>query len=1062
MRHFFKLTLLLLMTSLTIYAQSRKITGKVSTADGQPLPGVTVFIKGTSTGTITAADGSYSLDVPGNAADLTFSLIGMETFTQPLSGLSSYNVTLKTSDKQLQEVVVTALGISRATKALGYAVQEVKSAELQTRPTNALGALSGKVAGLQVISSGGNMGGSTRVLLRGINSISGNNQPLFVIDGITIDNADMNTKSTINSSAGKDVGNMIQDLNPDDIESINVLKGPAAAALYGTRAANGVFVVTTKKGRAGKGFDVTLNSGLELERLTRLPERQHLYGGGKSNTFQTAVINGTTYNIVDYGMDESWGPKLDGTPVLHWYNLDPEYADDYLKPQPWSYPKSDVEDFFRTGLASSNNISISGGNENQAFRLSYTNRTVRGTVPNSNLHRNTLNLSGSSRFGKFLATANVNYVKNQSTGRPWTGASNRNIMLEAYQWGQVQVDYDKLREYKRPDGTPRAWNRNSYENTAAGRATKYIDNPFWSAYESYLEENRDRFYGNIGLSYDVNNWLQLSSKVNADIYDYQNQDRIAVFSRSQSSYNEYSNNFSEFNYEFIANAKKRWNDISLSAFAGGNIMNQKRRISNAATQGGLIIPDYYNLKNASSVLNESNFFHKSIYSLFGSVSLGYKSFLFLDGTLRNDWSSTLPLDKNSFAYPSVSTSFVISELGELRNSSWVDLLKLRLSWAQVGNDTDPYQLLKAYEATQAFNGNAGYKLPNIFPNENLKPEITSSFEAGVSFKAFRNRLGLDLTVYTNDSRNQIINIPVSTAFGYESQFINAGKINNKGVEVNLSVVPVTNKNFNWDVNLNWSANRNEVVKLTDDASSYPINDPTGTLVTLVAREGEPYGQFLGYDFVYDNEGNKVIGANGAYLRTEQMVPLGSILPKWQFGIGQRFTYKRWDAGILVDGRVGGKVFSQTYKVGMQTGVLKPTAENGIRENGLVLDGVNGTVTFNPDGTYSVANTKTNTTRISAMDWALGFSNGPTTQSIFDGTYVKLRELTAGYTIPFNKNSVVRQVRVSAYGRNLWNIYTVNDYIDPELTNSGGNIQGIEGGNLPIPATFGFNVQVKFQ
>lgn len=1061
MRHIINLTLLLLMTHLTIYAQGRKIQGKVIAGNGQPLPGVSVFIKGTGTGTATNADGNYLLNVPDTATQLTYSLIGMETQTLPIDGRSSINVTLQPSDKQLQEVVVTALGISRSKKALGYAMQEVKSTELQTRPTNALGALSGKVAGLQVITSGGNMGGSSRVLLRGINSISGNNQPLFVIDGIPVDNADLNTKSTVNGSAGKDVGNMIQDLNPDDIENVSVLKGPSAAALYGTRAANGVILITTRKGRAGKGLDVTINSGLELERMVRLPERQKLYGGGKGNTFQQATINGQQYNIVDYGMDESWGPKLDGTPVLHWYNLDPEYADTYLKPEPWLYPKHDVTSFFRTGIAGTNNISVSGGSENQTFRLSYTNKSVRGTVPNSSLQRNTVNFSGSSRFDRLLATANFNYVKNNSTGRPWTGASNRNIMLEAFQWGQVQVDYDKLRDYKRPDGTPRSWNRTSYENTTAGKATKYIDNPYWSAYESYLEENRDRFYGNIGLAYDVNNWLQLSSKVNADIYNFQYQDRIAVFSRSQSNYIEYTNAFSEFNYEFLATANKRWTDLSLTAYAGGNIMNQKRRISNATTQGGLIIPNYYNLKNANSVLNESNWYHKSIYSLFGSVSLGYKNFWFVDGTIRNDWSSTLPLDKNAFAYPSVSTSVILSELGALKESNWLNFLKVRLGWAQVGNDTDPYQLQQVYEATQSFNGNPGYKLPNVLANKDLKPEITSSFETGVTVRAFDNRIGLDVTYYNNDSRNQIINIPVSTAFGYDSKFINAGKINNQGVEVTLNLVPVRNEDFTWDVNINWSKNKNKVVRLADSVTSYPLTDPTGSLINLVAREGEPYGQLLGYDFVYAADGQKVINASGGYLRTEQLRPIGSVLPDWQFGIQQQFSYKRFDAGFLVDGRVGGKFFSQTYKVGMQTGVLKPTAENGIRENGLILDGVQGDVVFHPDGSYTVSNVKPNSTRISAYDWAYGFSNGPTTQSVFDGTFVKLREVTAGYTIPFAKTSTVKQVRVSAYGRNLWNIYADSKYIDPELTNSGGNIQGVEGGNLPVPATFGVNVQVKF-
>ncbi|RAI99455.1 TonB-linked SusC/RagA family outer membrane protein [Chitinophaga skermanii] len=1057
MRNIYFLVILLL-ANFTVHAQSKKISGSVKADNGQPLPGVTVFIKGTSVGTATNAQGSFALDIPTSATTITFSLMGMNTLDEPINNRDVIDVILTNNDKQLQEVVVTALGISRDKKALGYAVQEVKSTELQTRPSNALSALSGKVAGLQVISSGGNMGGSNRVLLRGINSISGNNQPLYVIDGVPLDNSDLNTKSTASGSAGKDIGNMIQDLNPDDIETISALKGPSAAALYGTRAANGVILITTKRGKAGKRFDVSVNSGVDFENVVRLPARQKLYGGGYATTFQEATINGQKYKIVDYAADESWGPKLDGTPVLHWYNLDPENSAEYLKPDAWVYPKNDVTSFFNTGLSFTNNVSFSGGNENQNFRLSYTNKNVTGTVPNSSLQRNTLNFSGSSKFDKFTASVNFNYVKNQSTGRPWTGATNRNIMLEAYQWAQVQVDYKKLSNYMRADGTQILWNRSSYQNTTAGEAAKFIDNPYWSAYKSYLEENRDRFYGNVGLAYDVNNWLSLSTKINADVYNYQNQDRIAVYSRSQSYYSEYSNNFSEFNYEFLASAKKKWNDFSLNAFAGGNIMNQKRRISNATTQGGLIIPDYYSLKNAASVLVDPFFYHKSIYSLYGSFSLGYKNFWFLDGTIRNDWSSTLPVNNNSFAYPSLTSSVILSELAPFKSLSWLNFAKVRVGWAQVGNDTDPYQLALVYDPVQAFQGNSGYKLPNIQNNAALKPEITSSWETGITLKALNNRVGLDVTYYNSNSRNQIINIPTSTAYGFDSKYVNAGKINNQGIEVSLNVVPIVTKDFEWNVNVNWSRNRNKVVKLIDGVSSLTLAD---ALVTLVAAEGQPYGQLMGYDFVYDANGKKVVKADGTYARTEQLRPLGSVLPDYIFGFQQQFRYKNWDASVLVDGRVGGKFFSQTYKVGVRAGILENTAANNIRETGVVLDGVQGDITFNPNGTYTVTNTKTNTVNTTANAWALGNYNGPTTEHIFSGTFVKLREITLGYNVPMSKTGVIRGIRVGAYGRNLWNIYQASKYIDPEITNSGGNIQGVEGGNIPVPVNYGVNVQVKF-
>lgn len=1042
----------------SVFAQQRVVTGIITDAgDGSPLPGASVAVKGTSSGTLSDADGSFSLNVNDDASILVVSFIGYLAQDVAIGNSDKIAVALKADTKILNEVVVTALGISREKRALGYAVQEVKGEALQTRPTNALSALSGKVAGLQVVTSGGNMGGSSRVLLRGINSISGNNQPLYVIDGTPIDNADLNSAATSAGSGGKDVGNMIQDINPDDIENISVLKGPSAAALYGTRAANGVILITTKKGKENSKVNITLNTGIEFEQVVRLPKRQKLYGGGFSSTFQQANIGGTNYNIAEYAVDESWGPKLDGTPVLHWYNLDPENAAEYLQPQQWSYPKNDVHSFFETGVANTNSLSVSGGNATSTYRLSYTNKNVKGTVPNSSLKRNSINFSGSTQLGKLKVYNNFNYIKNQSTGRPWTGATNRNIILEAFQWGAVQVDYEKLKNYKRADGTQILWNRSGYQNTPAGEAAKFIDNPYWSAYESYLDENRDRFYGNVGLVYDVNSWLKVSGKVNADVYNYQYQDRIAVYSRTQSQYQEYINNFSEFNYELLASANKSWGDISLNVNAGGNIMSQKRRISDAVTQGGLIIPEYYNLKNASSVLINSNAYRKQINSLFASFSLGWQSLLFLDGTLRNDWSSTLPIGKNSFAYPSLTTSLILSELNGVKDIGWLDFAKVRLGWAQVGNDTDPYQLQRAYEATQSFDGLASYKLPNQLNNRALKPEITSSWETGLSIQAFKNRVGLDVTYYDNVSRNQIINIPVSSAFGYDSKVINAGKINNKGLEVTLTGTPIRQNGFEWNSSLNWSRNRNKVIQLAPGVNTFQL---ANSLVTLVAREGQPYGQILGNDFIYAADGQKVIKADGTYDRGQQLTPLGSVLPKYLFGFQNSFTYKNFNLGFLLDGRVGGKFFSQTYKVGMYSGVLDKTAANNVRETGVVLDGVKGTVTYNADGTYEVTNTSVNDTRITAQAWARGEYSGPTPQTIFDATFVKLREITFGYSLPLN-NKAVKSLYFGLYGRNLVNIYTASKYIDPEFTSSGGNIQGLEGGSIPVPATYGLNVNVKF-
>jgi TonB-linked SusC/RagA family outer membrane protein len=1053
-----KILLLYFITLFGAMAQESTVRGKIiSSEDGLPMAGVNVAVKGTGKGTISNINGDFEIAVEKGKV-LSFSFLGFIKQEVTVSSNDFIQVTLEVENTAFGDVVVTALGISREKRSIGYAVQEVKAKEFETRPTNALGALSGKIAGLQVIPSGGNMGGSTRVLLRGINSITGNNQPLFVIDGTPIDNSDLNTSSTINGSAGKDVGNLLQDINPDDIENISVLKGPSAAALYGSRAANGVILITTKKAPGKDRIEVSLNTGLDFENVVRLPQRQQTYGQGYSEIFQTANINGSEYKIVDYASDESWGPKLDGTPVLQWYNLDPENPDQYLKTSPWLYPKNDVSYFFKTGIANTNNLSISASSGNTNYRLSYTNKNVSGTVPNSSLGRNTLSFAGNTRLGKVTVSSNVNYINNRSVGRPWTGASNRNIMLEAFQWGAVQVDYKILKNYKRADGTQIPWNRTSFQNTPAGEATRFIDNPYWSAYESYLEENRDRFYGNFGLDFDVTPWLKVGAKVHGDIYSVQLQDRIAVYSRSQSQYQETNHKLNEYNYELLSTLQKDFNKLSLVANVGANLRTQKRRIDDALTQGGLIIPNFYNLKNATSVLTNNNFYVKRVASAYGSVSLGYDNVAFFDATLRNDWSSTLPLNNNSFLYPSFTGSFILSELKGLRAIPGLSFAKVRLGWAQVGNDTDPYQLHQVYEVQQAFSGIPSYRLPAILNNSALKPEITSSWETGLNLQFLKNRVGLDLTFYNNDSKNQILPVPVSSAFGYDSKVLNAGHINNKGIEITLSGKPIQGGNFEWNTAINFSRNRNKVISLDELVNTLTLSN---ALVDLVAREGQPYGQIMGYDFVYAKDGQRVVQADGTYQRTSQLVPLGSVLPDFLLGFQNKFSYKNWNLSFLIDSRVGGKFFSQTYKVGMYAGILDKTAANNIRETGVILDGVLANVTFNADGTYSVENTRPNDIKISAINWARNEYSGPTTFSVFDGSFVKLREVVLSRSFPIKNSNVFKSVGFSVYGRNLWNIYTASKYIDPEFTNSGGNVQGIEGGNIPVPVSYGFNINAKF-
>lgn len=1057
-------SLLLHLLFVSAFAQSEQsitVSGKVTDLQNTPLIGVTIVnLNDPALGTVSDIDGNFSINL-SKGSSLEFSYIGYDSRTVLVTQSGTINVQLSEGTTVLNEVVITSLNIPREKKALGYSVQNVSSDAFQARPTNPMSALAGKIAGLQVISAGSNLGGSSRITLRGINSITGNNQPLYVIDGVPLDNSDMNSSSTINGSAGKDVGSTIQDINPDDIADVNVLKGPSAAALYGSRASNGVILITTKKGKSGDSkINIELNTGLELENVVRLPERQKLYGGGYNTSFNTANINGKTYNIVDYAGDESWGPKLDGTPVLHWYNLDPEYSADYLNPEPWVYPENDVLSFFRTGIANTNNLSLSKSNDNSAFRVSFTNKNVTGTIPNSSLDKNTLSISGNVT-GKLISFfANANYLKTATVGRPWTGASNRNIILEAYQWGQVQVDYKKLAEYKRPDGTPRAWNRTGYQNTVSDEKTKYIDNPYWSAYESYLEEDRNRLYGNFGITLTPTSWLSVTGRVNADIYDYDFQDRIAYNSRSQSMYQEYNQKYQEFNYELLATATRTWNNHSLLANLGSNFLQRDRRITDISTSGGLIIPNYYSLKNATStIINPATgIYKKQLSSVYGSVSYGWRSTFYLDGTFRNDWSSTLPVKYNSYFYPSVTSSVILSELPVLNDQDWLSFAKFRLGWAQVGNDTDPYQLYKVYEAVNSINGKSAYTLPNQLNNLNLKPEITSSFETGVQLQLFRNLINLDVTYYNNTSRNQIISLPTSNAFGYSSKLINAGEINNKGYEVILGINPVKTHNWDWNTTVNFSKNINKIIQLSDAVSKLNLST---TLVTLTAQEGESYGQLEGYDFVYAPDGQKVVGSDGLYMRTQQLVPLGSVLPDFLWSFQNGLRYKNLRFNFLIDSRVGGKFFSQTYGVAMYSGILPVTAANGIRETGIVSDGVTGDVAFNSDGTYTVTNIAENTKNVTAQAWARNHSNGPTAFSVFDASFIKLRELSLGYDFNLADNSAISGIGASVYARNLFYLYRDSKTIDPELTNSSGNVQGIEGGNMPSPLTYGINLSIRF-
>ena len=659
-------TYMLLLVSM-VAAQTTKVTGIVISADdGEPVVGASILVKGTSLGTISGIDGDFTLgSVPTTAKTLLISFVGMVTQEVPIKpGL--IKVELKSDAKALDEVVVTAMGLSRSKKALGYAVSEVKGDEMTKSRgglTNPVNALQGKVAGLQISSGSGSMGGSSKILIRGVSSISGNNQPLFVIDGVPIEGTDFNSTDAQRGAGGFDYGNLVQDINPDDIESLSVLKGASASALYGSRANNGVVMITTKKGGKNEGLGVTFSTSVGFEKVTKLPKMQNLYGGGYGDEFEEITINGKTYNYPDYATDESWGPKLEGQDILSWYDIAKWEANGKIgdpTTSKWVSPKNDIKSFFDTGVSFTNNLAISQSTDRSSFRLSYTNTDLTGYMPNSSLTKNVFSVSGTatSPDKKLEAFSTVTYLNTRAKGRSEIGYGDNNVMVKFVQWGHREIDMKESKDlYIKPDGTQATWNRSAWDDPTPA----YSNNPYWSRYMCYQNDTRHRVYGNAGLSYLILPELKFQYKASLDLFSDKQFERNAVGSQEQSKYSEIARQQYEFNNEFLLMYNNTFGDFSVNGNLGANIMNRRYEYLYGTTQGGLAIPLFYNLKNSISTASASNAISKkNIYSYFANVSLGWKSMLYLDATIRNDRSSTLPSGNNSYWYPSVTGSFLFS------------------------------------------------------------------------------------------------------------------------------------------------------------------------------------------------------------------------------------------------------------------------------------------------------------------------------------------------------------------------------------------------------------------
>ena len=1021
------------------FAQDLSIKGKVQSADGY-LPGASILIKGTSRGSTTDTNGDFTLSAPANAT-LVISFIGYKTLEIPVGSKTVFDIMLENDATQFNEIVVTALGIAREKKALGYAVQEVSGKTLtQARETNLVNSLSGRLAGVQVTNSNGAPGSSSRMIIRGASSIGSNNQPLFVVDGVPVDN------SNFGSGTGIDYGNAAASINPDDVESINVLKGPSAAALYGSRGANGVVLITTKSGKGTKGIGVSFNSNTAFESPFRLPKWQNEYGQGAKGLF--SYVDGTGAGVND-GVDESWGPKLDGR-LLPQFDS-PIAADGTRTPTPWIAHPDNVDKFFETGRTLTNNVAITGANDKGDFRLSFTDLDQTGILPNTNYKRRTVSLNAGWNLTKKLSIrATGNYVND--------GSDNRNNFGLYFIWFGRQVDMDKLTSYHKPGSIYQYnWNDN------------YWTNPYYMLNESTRANERDRLYGNMSATYKFTDWLSLTARTGTDFYEDRRKTKSAArqakigASALYDAYNEEQIFVRESNSDFLLNATHKFGEFDITANIGGNHRtNYAQRNYMGATE--LAIPRVYNMGNSRQrPVTENSFIRKSVNSLYASANLGFRNYLFVDLTARNDWSSSLPSDNRSYFYPSAAVSAIITDIFDVK-SPILSFAKLRAGWARVGNDTDPYRLASTYKYENPWGSTPSLSENNALLNANLKPELTSSYEIGTDIRLWQNRIGLDITYYKKVSSNQILDVNISNATGYLSKLLNAGKIENQGIEIQLTASPIKTDAFEWQVGLNWARNKNKVVSLANNLTTYQLNTSYNALtqttstnsfrgLSVEARVGQPYGTFFGKGFLRAPDGQIVYDAQGYPMLESSSRVLGNFTPDWIGGFSNTFRYKNLSLSTLIDVKHGGDIFSQSINIGRYTGVLAETTLG--REDGIIGQGVVN------KGTAAAPEYVPNEKRISSEEYHHKYyllTNNENT--IFDASYVKLREVKLTYMLSGQvfKKLPFRDIAISVVGRNLALLKSNLPHIDPETSYyNDSNLQGIENGQIPTTRTVGFNI-----
>ncbi len=1021
----------MLVEKLSQPQQDATISGKVIDKESNVgLPRVTVRLKGSRVGSISDKEGNFKFPLSDPQGTLVFSSIGYRTVEVPIAGKSSISVSMEVDWKLFEDVVVTALGIKKESKKLGYSTAVVKGNEMtQARETNVANALVGKVSGVNVSAPASGAGGSSRVVIRGNTSISSDNQPLYVVNGIPIDNSNLGSAG---QWGGFDAGDGISSLNPDDIESMNVLKGATAAALYGSRAKNGAIIIATKRGKGGeKGIGVEFNSNMVFESIRDYSDKQDQYGQGVRGNKPTSAASARVAGL------SSWGAKLDGSSVVQFDGVS----------RPYSLQSTNLSDYYRGGLTWTNTVAVGGGSESTNYRLSASNLSNTGVYPNSDLNRKTFNAGTTFKLSPELSgEASVIYTTENATNRPGQSDSpgNGNFAIGIL---PTSMSASIL---KGPNGN--GTDQYLHELTDF-TDNPFVTNPYFAAYKFLNATQKNRIIASANVKYNLTDWLYLQGRVGQDYFTFQTNSitpagTAYLSTGSFGSVNKTSQTTSEVNADALLGMDKELtNDISLAASVGASVRKSKTEAYGAAGNS-LVFPDIYNPQYAITSVPSYRIFQKEVQSVYGSVELSFQEMLFLNATARNDWFSTVSKDNYAYLYPSLSGSFVFSEA---LKADWLSFGKIRVAYATVGGDTDPYATKLYYNINASkISGNPIGGFDNILPNTKLKPLSVSELEVGLELRLFDSRLTIDAAWYQKDTKNEIVTATVSATSGFQSAIINNGQLQNTGVELLISGKILEEKDFGWTSSFNFSVNNSKVVALAEGQTSLTVAQSRTQVAFIQHRVGEEFSQIVVNDFARDKNGAIVYDADGLPKQGD-LVSMGSGVHPYTGGWENDFRYGNFSLGVLIDFKFGGKIYSATnaylYQFGLHKETL-PGRDAGITGVGVTEDGKANTKLVTPG-------------LIQSYYGRIGGQIG--TPFVYDASFIKLRQVSLGYDLPTSwlESTPVKKITLSLVARNLAILMKKTPNIDPETNINVSNAQGLELAGVPPTRAIGFNLNVKF-